>query len=1220
MLPVACVTGRCAGRGGRRRDRGAAALRAVAGVALTEPGDSLVLRALWPWLIGLCLFWPAFAPAQPVPPTPRQLTVFDGLPSNTVNRMAEDRYGYLWIATNDGLARYDGRNYRVWRAEDGLRDNHVWSVHVDARNQLWIGTENAGLAMMSADRREFRFFDRSGHPEIGSNTIWSIASTADGSIWFGTYEGGLHRLDRDGRITRFMPEEGNPRSLPAASVGYMASTLDGSLWVGTKAGLARWTGHDFERVPLAHLPIPMVNGLTSQSDGSLWISTNAGVVVRRPDGRFEPAPWKVPEGDQVLGMMLRDEQGGYWLDTRSGLGRAYAGQFQQVPLYSAVARGQVRPNWTGAYEDREGGIWMASTNGGLWHLLPRWWQFSVLSRLEDDPGSLRNGYVLGMAASANGGVWTVGTHGALDRFDPTSGKVEQRRTGVDGTQWLLSVLEDRRGQVWIGSWNTLLRYDPVTDKLRRWGRTDAVDATLEGGVENLQLCDGGRLWTASQTGLQQRDLDGHVLHRVALGHAGLEKGQLPLDIQCGPQDHLWLATTGGVMHWVPARSRFEVLPGAPSGNVHAMALADDGTVWMSEEGKLSHYRWSGGTLQLEGVIGRESDYPAIAATGLVIDAQGVIWAASARGLIRVEGDTGNVRLYGVHDGLPSQEFRRRTLVRTASGQVVGGTPAGVVVFDPAQVKPATRRAPLVVERVEVRRGERVLDLTHVTPLEIEDADRDLRIVARLLSFADSTSNTYRYRLAGYDPDWVEVGPGGERLFSRLPPGRYRLEVQARSADKIWSRVQVLEFRVQPPWWRSLSGLLMLTSVVLLLLSLFAWLYRRRLQRRHAYQLAVHKQELAEQASMAKTRFLANLGHEVRTPMTGVLGMSELLLSSPLDPQQRSYTESIRHAGEHLLHLVNDALDLARIESGRLELQSQPFQLQRLIDDVCTLMGALAEKKGLRFVVDNTLPAGTCTIGDELRLRQILLNLLGNAVKFTSHGEVCLRVRALTPAHGLHFEVADTGPGISIDQQERLFQRFEQAEGARTAAQYGGSGLGLAICRELALAMQGQIGVRSQLGAGTRFTVTLPLPLQPDLQGAAGTGEGDEWTLPPLRILLVEDDLTVSEVIVGLLASRGHEVVHAEHALSALREVAEGRYDVALLDLDLPGLGGIELAQHLRNQGYEMPLIAVTARTDPNVEQQVRQAGFGMLLRKPVTGALLVEAIARVLHAPRSRQA
>jgi len=1174
----------------------------------------LVVPLRWLLLIAIAWLWPLHGHAQPVPPTPRQLTVFDGLPSNTVNRMAEDGYGYLWIATNDGLARYDGRNYRVWRAEDGLRDNHVWSVHVDARNQLWIGTENAGLAMMSADRRELRFFDRASHPVIGSNTIWSITSTADGAVWFGTYEGGLHRLGRDGKVTRYMPEHGNPRSLPAASVTQLATTRDGSLWVGTKAGLARWTGRDFERIE--GLDREIINGLTAELDGSLWIGTNGGAKVRRPDGHIESAPWEVGAGDQVLGMMLRDEQGGYWLDTRSGLGRAYDNQFQQVPLYSAVARGQVRPNWTGAYEDREGGIWLASINGGLWHLLPRWWQFSVLSRLEDDPASLRNAYVLGMAAAADGGVWTVGTHGALDKFDPVTGAVTQYRTWVDGTQWLQSVLEDGQGRVWIGSNDALLRYDPKADALRRWGRDAAVDAAMEGQIESLALCDGGRVWSASSTGLQQRDLDGHVLHRIVAGHAGLATGQLALDLICGSQDHLWVATNQGLLQWVPSRSRFEPVPGAPPAPIHALAMADDDSVWLSEEGRLSQYRWQNGRLLLQAVIGGGAGYPEVSATGLEVDAQGVLWAASARGLIRVDPQMGSVRLYGVHDGLPSQEFRRSTLSRTASGRIVGGTPAGVVVFDPRQVRPSNRRAPLVIERVEVRRGDRVADLTHLTPLEIADADRDLRIVARLLSFADSSSNSYRYRLAGYDPDWVEVGPAGERVFSRLPPGRYRLEVQARSADQVWSRVQSLEFRVQPPWWRSLSGLLVLTSMALLLMSLFAWLYRRRLQRRHAYQLALHKQELAEQASAAKTRFLANLGHEVRTPMTGVLGMSELLLGSALDPQQRSWTASIRHAGEHLLHLVNDALDLARIESGRLQLQAQPFDVHNVVDDACTLMAALAEQKHLRFVIDNQLPAGLGSVGDAVRVRQILLNLLGNAVKFTTHGEVRLKAATLSAERGLYFEVSDTGPGISSDQQQRLFRRFEQADGARTAAQYGGSGLGLAICRELALAMQGQIGVESQLGVGTRFSVTLPLPLHIAAVSSGIDGAGQGQRLPPLRILLVEDDATVASVITGLLGARGHQMVHAEHALAALREVSEAPFDVALLDLDLPGLGGIELAGHLHNQGYDMPMIAVTARTDPGIEQQVRAAGFRGFLRKPVTGDLLVEAIARALRAGR----
>lgn len=1159
--------------------------------------------------------WPVAALAQPVPPTPRQLTVFDGLPSNTVNRMAEDRLGYLWIASNDGLARFDGRSYRIWRAEDGLRDNRIWTVAVDARNQLWIGTENAGLARMSADRRELRFYDRASQPLMTSNTVWSVATTADGSVWFGTYGGGLYRIDADDRLQRFLPEPGNERSVPGISAPFLATLPDGTLWVGSKRGVARWTGHDFERVPASVLSGAVLNGMIADVDGSLWISTLAGVHVRRPDGRFEQAPWPVPESDQVLGVMLRDERGGYWLDTRSGLGRGVEGRYQQVPLYSALARGQVRPNWSGAFQDREGGIWLASTNAGLWHLLPRWWQFSVLPRLEDDPASLRNAFVLGTARSAAGGIWTVGSHGALDRVHPATGVVEQHLVKVNGNHWLLSVAEDARGQVWIGSMDALLRYDPRSRTLRRWGRDAGSDAVMEGNVQAVAACD-DRLWTMSSAGMQGRDLEGRVRVQVPLGQAGLAQGQLVIGLQCGPRGRPWLASSGGLQEWDPAQRRFLRVPGAPDGAVHALALAADGDVWLSQDARLMRYRWTGSALRREQVVGAEQGYPAVAATGVVVDSAGIAWASSTRGLLRVDPRAGSVRLYGVHDGLPSQEFRENTLVASTDGRLVAGTPAGLLLFDPHQVQPPTRQAPLVIERVEVSRGERTIELTHEPAITVADGDRDLHIVARLLSFSDAASNRYRYRLDGYDPDWVDAGAGGERVFSRLPPGQYRLEVQARSADHVWSQVQALEFQVLPPWWRSMTGMLLLLAAALLLLSGFAWLYRRRLQRLHAFQMAVHKQDVAEQASAAKTRFLATLGHEVRTPMTGVLGMTELLLASPLQGRQRGYAESIRTAGEHLLLLVNDALDLARIESGRLELQAQRFDLHALLHDVQALMEPLARRKQLRFALHNTLPEGLSAVGDPLRVRQILLNLVGNAVKFTRRGSIVLRVSEEGAGHGLLFEITDTGPGIGSEQQKRLFGRFEQGD-ARTAAQHGGSGLGLAISRELALAMGGSIEVDSQLGRGTRFSVRLPLALgHDDGEGADGTAVVVAGPVPveALRILLVEDDPTVAEVLAGLLAARGHQVVHAGHALAALRETASEHFDIGLLDLDLPGLGGIELARHLRNQGHELPLLAVTARTDPDLAEQLRAAGMQGLLRKPVTGELLAAAIAEAMGA------
>ncbi len=254
----------------------------------------------------------------------------------------------------------------------------------------------------------------------------------------------------------------------------------------------------------------------------------------------------------------------------------------------------------------------------------------------------------------------------------------------------------------------------------------------------------------------------------------------------------------------------------------------------------------------------------------------------------------------------------------------------------------------------------------------------------------------------------------------------------------------------------------------------AWRARRR--QRHALELLERRRELAEQASLAKSRFLATLGHEVRTPMTGVLGMSELLLGGPLDPRQRRHAEAIRHAGHHLLRLVDDALDLARIEAGRLPLDPRPFELRALLAEVVGLQAPVARRRGLRFVEEIAADAPAASVGDALRIKQVLFNLLDNAVKFTEQGEVGLRVGALAgKPGGLRITVHDTGPGLDAGQQARLFRRFEQGDGARTAARYGGSGLGLAISQELATAMGGRILVESAVGEGTRFIVELPLP-------------------------------------------------------------------------------------------------------------------------------------------------
>ena len=274
------------------------------------------------------------------------------------------------------------------------------------------------------------------------------------------------------------------------------------------------------------------------------------------------------------------------------------------------------------------------------------------------------------------------------------------------------------------------------------------------------------------------------------------------------------------------------------------------------------------------------------------------------------------------------------------------------------------------------------------------------------------------------------------------------------------------------------------------------------------------------------------------------------------------------------------------------------------------MAPVAERKGLAFV-DGLAPSAPLVVhGDRTRVQQILLNLIGNAVKFTETGHVSLETFALHP-HGVRFVVTDTGPGLNDEQKTRLFRRFEQAEGARTTSRYGGSGLGLAISQELAAAMGGRITVDSAPGKGTRFIVELPLP-QPQTAAVAPTA-AQRMAMPhALALLLVEDDPIVAEVMQGLLCAQGHTVVHAAHGLAALGETTRHSFDAALLDLDLPGMDGLTLAKVMRSRGFNAPLLAVTARSDADAETHARAAGFAGFLRKPVTGELLAQALQALL--------
>jgi signal transduction histidine kinase/CheY-like chemotaxis protein len=1155
------------------------------------------MRGVW---LFACLGLAVAAHAA-VPQTPRfrTLQVDDGLPSSHVTGVVQDRAGYLWFGTKDGLARFDGTAFEVYRHEPGnaasLPGNGISALHVDRAGRLWVGIDGHGV--VRKDPRGTRFVPLSPHLPV--DHVRAIASTPDGSTWFGTYSQGLFRLTAIGAWRHYASTDAGPDPLPSDEVSALAVDARGTLYVGTGRGLVRWTGRRFARESVGDLGAPAVAMLEADAQG-LWVGTPQGLRLRGRDGAFLAPPWQARLTHPVTATR-RDRFGVRWLATASGLMKVHGGVLAPVPVGAphGLAFGRT------LLEDAEGGLWVAQRGVGVLYSPASWRRFATFG---PDSGSARTSvaWARTFAASAGGDVWLAGV-GGLDRFHRDTGAITpvlpaQALPGCTAT----SLAERGDGSVWIGCVDALVRFDPATRSLATWSAHSPRDAVPAAPLASLVEDAQGILWLATRAGLQGRDRRGRVIH--ALAWQAPDPASEPR-LRLGPDGHAWIDTAMGIRRWDAGRARMAAVPGLPEVSARTFGFGRFGVVWLLREHALESYRWDGARMVLDrrfaGPVGA-----LVGVSGLFVDARDRVWFTTGRGLVRFDPGNASMRVYDTEDGLPSPELDASAPLVTRDGTVFAGTPGDFVVFDPGRFASSPIVPRVQLEAIRLRRDDDVLELPGTLPqLTLQADDRDLRVTARIASLSEPRSRRFRFRLDGYDREWVEDRQG-ERVFTRLDPGSYVLEVGAATADGVWSAPRRLRITVLPRWWQAPWAMGLFALALLGALLALRSAYRARLRGLHEKQILEQRHALAEQASEAKSRFLADLGHEIRTPMTGVLGMAELLHADVVEPRQRGRVEAIQAAGRHLLRLVNDALDLARIEAGRLELQDQPFDLPALLADAAAMLRPQAEAKGLRFVLELApdLPRGVR--GDPVRLRQIVLNLGHNAIKFTAAGAVTVRADA-TGEGTIRIAIADTGPGIDAASLARLFRRFEQADGARTAAHYGGSGLGLAICRELARAMGGDIAADSTPGGGTCFHVALPLPEH----ALPAPAPRPSWRVrepgaQALRILVVEDDALVAEVVCALFAQLGHAAERVAHALDALRRATAHDFDLVVLDLDLPGVDGFALARMLQAHGVTAPLVALTARADAQAEPLARAAGMVGFVRKPVTGEMLAALVAQ----------
>ncbi|WP_051938436.1 hybrid sensor histidine kinase/response regulator [Luteibacter sp. 9135] len=1133
-------------------------------------------------------------------PTPqfRSYGLHEGLPSSKVQAVVQDARGFIWVATAAGLSRFDGVAFTIPRIDAGqgepLTTGGLSSLFVDRDDRLWMGGPELGLGRYDPATGHFVHW-REG---LAGEEVHVITQTPDGLVWIGSSRG-LDRMRADG---------GGLQRVAVASSGAgiavhaLHVSTDERLWVGGDRGLfVREANGTFNAVSFAEGAAPTVLGIHG-SGAQMRVATDRGLFLPGADGRLY-RDRRVP--GSAVHTTLADSHGILWIAAAQGLSMLDRfDRLHEVAGAWTALGGLPGRTVRGMLEDREHGLWFALSDGGLAYLGPSWDDFTRFTHVATDAHTFPGRTVTAVAAREGGGLWVGGLRGWIRGFDPATGHTgEGFELGAPRIQSLWAL---PGGRLLVGTVDGLsvATHGKVRPVLR---------SVVHRPVTSIVAAPGGGVIVAA-LGQGLFEVDADLRRAVPLVFVSSPRGWLDtrqIDIVDGV---LWQASVAGLARRDRASGRMQFIDGVPMGRISAFEPDEDG-FWIVRPDALEHYRWQGARAERDRLIGGADGFPSADILNLRRDRAGRLWLYGQTGVWRFDPGHGRFRSFGLADGLASGEFTHAITVQLDDGSMYGATLGGLVGFRPDGQRDHIRRPPIAVLGATASRGgvRETLPLDN-GELRLRWNDRDARVVARVLSFVEPDRNHLRFEWRhGATSTVMHVGKEGEHALDGLSPGRYTVAITGAGRDELSPALpaSVVVFVEAPPWLRWWAWTAYVSLAVVMALVLVRGT-RKRLRQGMRMRLAEHQRRMAEEANAAKTDFMATLGHEIRTPMTGVLGMAELLSRTPLDEAQRSYVDAVRRSGDTLLRLVNDALDITRIEARRLVLESECVSLRAVADEVVALAAAAAHEKGLALSASVEASVPPAVRGDTIRLRQILQNLVNNAVKFTTEGGVSLQVAV--DRDGLCLSVADTGPGMSAELRARLFSRFEQGDTPRRA---DGSGLGLAICHELTTLMGGTIDVVSEPGRGSRFTVRLPLVACACAGRACAPASPARNDTTGWRVLLVEDDAVVCEVIANLLRARGHVVTAVGDGLAAMSEVSAGRYDVLLLDLDLPLVDGFQVARMIRRIDAlaTLPIVAVTARSAGDEAAAVRAAGMDALLRKPMSGDDLSAMLERVCRAP-----
>lgn len=1133
--------------------------------------------------------------------------VDDGYPYIAATAIAQTPDGYLWAGSYEGMARFDGRQFTHLVADaNPMPGALVLSLVVDPAGNLWAGTSTGIWRRQNLEWQQFL-------PDSGllSGLVYSVACDSAGKI---AALSGSNVVRWNGAAFEALPTPPIPTRTFSQSICFF--DRNDRLWISGRNYLfylENGTWQTVKLVPYAELE-DRIMGACSAREGGVWIAEH-DKLNRIQDGQIVESKPRI-EGHQKDEVRLwEDADGNLW----------EAGEHNGLVIHMTDGRHLTCTMTTGLTNnviitispDNEGNIWLGSDGGGLARIRPR----AIIAHADHEglPQPVINTIVQTGPHSL-----LVGTHGGgLLPFEDGKFSAPIRTSqvrGLDDQSWVQSLLPAADGGLWVGTYQNGLFYLNGNEE-KQWNS----GAIKSPHVYALHLDASNRLWVGTGSGLTVIYQDNITI----VAPPDQAWGVINMMAEDN-QARLWVANREGQL-WRQEGDRFLPLTMVGDfkvGSVRNLHRSASGELWITND-RNEIFRQLG---QQWVRYDRSCGLPAAAWKPLVTDQNGDQWFGSHRGLMRVsvtsldavargEAMTLQSRILNQIDGMKSARIRdgfQHSALLAPDGRIWVATIKGLVELDPNNIRTPSQSPMIHIE--QVRTGASSIKSTILPQDEISipaGAERiNIHYAGTSLSYGEYL--TYAYKVEGVDRDWV---PAGNELVARLiglTPGKYQFRIKVLNLEGQTADEATITLEIQPFWWQRLDvkiigGFLLAILIALGIRRMTRTRLRRQAERfeqqRKLAKERIHRSrveqavEIANEASRAKSEFLATMSHEIRTPLNGVIGSMDLLLETTLNPDQKEHMKTLGASAETLLAVLNDILDFSKIEAGGILIEKVKFDLSAVLQEVLEVAvpKALTKNIELALVIPPMLPLSV--IGDSARIRQVLINLVGNALKFTEKGSVTLKLELLkseTTAHEtqslLRFRVQDTGVGIDTGQQSLLFDRFTQAD-ASTTRKYGGTGLGLAICKRLIELMGGKINVRSSPGAGADFYFDLSFVTEPVDEPSTTSVYGP--------IIVLDDVAPALEAELQLLARCGIQargtasIAEALHWLQDCLEKSDRGTPHLLLDESCGELLSVEQLKWLRETTQNGQLRITRLSPRPSYQQTETDFLYQTTLRKPV---------------------